>query len=417
MLVLYFLLFYLCSSKELFEDYYEEAEKYLNNMTLEDKVSQMFIPKYVPANASEDLPNLKPGGYVLYAEHFNHEADYILDYVVKKNDISMKKIGLPLVLSVDEEGGAKHCRVSLKHRSEPFPTPQEIYNKSGIEGILKIDQEKRDLLRRFFLNVNLAPVADLSYNSSDYIFDRTIGRPANVSAEYIGADVEGYVKDNFTCCAKHFPGYGHNVDTHKGIGIDNRSYETFLEEDFKTFEAAIDKKVPMILVSHNIVKCKDPLYPASLSKTWIDILRNYLNFSGIVITDDISMQGIQQYINNGTEAILAANAGNDLIITNNFRTHRQLVIEAVKNGTIKEETINIAVRRVIAWKLQYLPRYYSKEEKKEDEPKSHTLAIVLGVIGGVIVIAIIVFVYLCFIRKPSNDSNENTNEDLLPKNN
>jgi beta-N-acetylhexosaminidase len=132
-------------------------------MTLEDKISQMFFPKYVPENATEDLPNLKPGGYVLYADHFNHPAEYVLNYIEEMNNISMANLGSPLGLVVDEEGGIV-CRVSKFHReSGNFPSPQQIYNESGIEGILKIDQEKRDLLRKFLLNVNLAPVADLSY--------------------------------------------------------------------------------------------------------------------------------------------------------------------------------------------------------------------------------------------------------------
>ena len=127
------------------------------------------------------------------------------------NKISMEKIGLPLGLSVDEEGGIV-CRVSKYFRKEGnFPSPQEIYNESGIAGILSIDQEKRDLLRNFSLNINLAPVADLSYNPNDYMFERTLGRLLNITAEYIGADVEGYVNDTFTCCAKHFPGYGNII--------------------------------------------------------------------------------------------------------------------------------------------------------------------------------------------------------------
>ncbi len=369
MLIYYFLLFSLICSKELFEDYYKEAEKYLENMTLEDKISQMFFPKYVPEDAKDDLPNLKPGGYVLYADHFNHKAEYVLNYIEEMNNISMANLGLPLGLAVDEEGGIV-CRVSKFHReSGNFPSPQQIYNESGIEGILKIDQEKRDLLRKFLLNVNLAPVADLSYNSNDYIFPRTIGQLPNITAEYIAADVEGYVNDSFTCCAKHFPGYGNNINTHEDVAKDNRSYETFLNEDFKPFEAAIAKKIPMILVSHNIVKCKDEKYPASISHIWIDILRNYLNFTGIIMTDDLSMQAIQKYIVNGTEAVLAVKAGNDILISGNFRNHRQSIIDAVNSGDISEELIDIACRRIIAWKLKYLLHFNPDEgdEKEENE--------------------------------------------------
>ena len=132
------------------------------------------------------------------------------------------------------------------------------------------------------MNINLAPVADISYNSSDYIYYRTLGKGPEETAEYIKKDVESYINDNFSCCNKHFPGYGNNKDTHGDIAIDNRPYEIFQNEDFKAFEAGISEKIPMILVSHNIVTCRDEQYPASLSKTWHEILRNELNFSGLI---------------------------------------------------------------------------------------------------------------------------------------
>ena len=273
-------------------------------MTIEERIGQMFFPRYIAEDAEEDIRTKQPGGFVLFAQDFNYEAEYIQNYTSILQKISNESIGLPLGLAVDEEGGAV-VRVSLYHREKGrFPSPQDIYNESGIEGILAIDQEKRELLRKFNLNINLAPVADISYNPNDHMYARTLGRLPNETAEYIAADVEGYVNDSFSCCNKHFPGYGNNIDTHGDIAIDNRSYETFLDEDFKTFEAGIAKKIPMILVSHNIVTCKDAKYPSSLSKIWHDILRNDLNFSGLILTDDLSMGAIKKYTDNISEAFL-----------------------------------------------------------------------------------------------------------------
>ena len=236
----YFLLFALCYSTELFEEYYKEADEKMKKMTMEERIGQMFFPRFNLKNSTDDIKNRKPGGFMLFANDFNFEEKYIQDYITKIQNLSYESMGLPLGLAVDEEGGTVN-RVSKYHRKEgPFPSPQEIYNKSGIEGILKIDQEKRDLLRKFYLNINLAPVADLSYNPKDYIYGRTIGRKAGEAAEYIAKDVEGYVNDNYTCCLKHFPGYGNNSDTHTGISIDNRTYENFKNEDFKVFQAGIN---------------------------------------------------------------------------------------------------------------------------------------------------------------------------------
>ena len=416
MLIYYFLSITLCSCSELFEDYYEKADNFIKNMTLEQKVSQMFFPQMTPDPSShyEDISTITPGGYLFFAYNFRGSETDIKNYIYHMQSLSKKAIELPLGILVDEEGGIV-TRVSYHQRDEPFPSPQSIYNESGIEGILKIDQEKRDLLRKFLVNVNLAPVADISYNPKDMIYKRTLGRNATTTADYIAKDVESYVNDNFTCCAKHFPGYGNNSDSHIDVTRDNRSYETFLNEDFLSFKAAIEKKIPMILVAHNIVKCKDPIYPASLSKTWNNILRNDLNFSGLILTDDLSMGAITKFKSNESVAVLAVKAGVDILLTSKYKTQRQEVIDAVKSGNISEDIINKACRRIIAWKFQYLkdyPKYEEpKEPKDEDTPKDDntTLIAVLSVLGGLLVIGGIVFLFIYCQKKKTNtfsDSDE-----------
>jgi len=406
MVLYYLLLFVLCSSKDLFEDYYQKAEEFMKGMTLEEKIGQMLFPRFNLTNYTDDIPNKKPGGFVLFAYDFVFNETFIQQYINKSQELSEANVGLPLGLAVDEEGG-NVVRVSPYHRDEGgFPSPQQIYNESGNDGILKIDQEKRDLLRKFFLNVNLAPVADISYNSSDYIYDRTLGRGPEESAEYIEKDVEGYVNDNFTCCAKHFPGYGNNIDTHGDIAIDKRSYEQFQNEDFLTFEAAIRKQIPMILVSHNIVLCKDKKYPASLSKAWHDILRNELNYTGLILTDDLSMGAIKKYTDNISEAVLAVNAGNDILLTSDYYKHYDALMKAADDGKITEETVDKACKRIIAWKFKYL-------NAKEREPNYTTLIIVASVLGVLILGAVILFLILWLKNRKKKDSEGLESEELI----
>ena len=406
MVLYYLLLFVLCSSKDLFEDYYQKAEEFMKGMTLEEKIGQMLFPRFNLTNYTDDIPIKKPGGFVLFAYDFVFNETFIQQYINKSQELSEANVGLPLGLAVDEEGGTV-VRVSPYHRDEGgFPSPQQIYNESGNDGILKIDQEKRDLLRKFFLNVNLAPVADISYNSSDYIYDRTLGRGPEESAEYIEKDVEGYVNDNFTCCAKHFPGYGNNIDTHGDIAIDKRSYEQFQNEDFLTFEAAIRKQIPMILVSHNIVLCKDKKYPASLSKAWHDILRNELNYTGLILTDDLSMGAIKKYTDNISEAVLAVNAGNDILLTSDYYKHYDALMKAADDGKITEETVDKACKRIIAWKFKYL-------NAKEREPNYTTLIIVASVLGVLILGAVILFLILWLKNRKKKDSEGLESEELI----
>ena len=428
---LFLVLLTVCYSSELFEEYYAQAEEYLKNMTIEEKVGQMFFPRYDPNKSLDDIKNMNLGGLVLYARDFNYEDSYIQNYIKKLQAISLKYTKLPLGLAVDEEGGYV-TRVSLYKRKEgQFPFPQRIYNESGIEGILKTDQEKRDLLRKYFLNVNLAPVADVSYNKDDYIYDRTLGKSPEETAEYIEKDVEGYVNDSFTCCAKHFPGYGNNVNTHDNIAYDNRSYDTFLNEDFLPFEAAIAKKIPMILVSHNIIYCQDEKYPASISKTWHDILREDLNYSGLIVTDDLYMDAIRKYSYGESSAVLAVKAGNDIILSTDYHSHVKEVIDAVKANNITEETINTACKRIIAWKLQYLnftmPEYEEETDdgntKSDDNKSDNTdnksdntaLIVSLSVVGGIIIIALIIF-FILHIKKEERSSSTIEEGTALLKN-
>lgn len=396
-----------CTAKDLFEEHYKEAEKILSKMTLEQKVGQMFFARFNNETKDEDITEKFPGGFVLFADDFNVSDEKVIinniEYIQK---LSQKTMKLPLGLAVDEEGGTVN-RISKFHRNEKFPSPHDIYSQSGLKGILEIDKEKRDLLRKFKMNVNLAPVADMSDNPDDYIYDRTLGYSLNETINYIKEDVKGYVNDKFTCCTKHFPGYGNNVNTHTGIAIDQREYDVFLNADFKPFQASIEEKIPMILVSHNIVICKDKNYPASISKIWHDILRNDLKFTGLILTDDLIMDAIKDYTGDFSPAIIAINAGNDILLTSQYKEHLEAAIQAAKNGTISQDTINKACKRIIAWKIKYLGAKYVEEKNGKD----NTALIICLVIAGIIIAGIIIYFLLkCFVFK--NNKYDNSIDNL-----
>jgi len=398
-------LFVFSSMTELFEEFYPEAEKIMKNMTKEQKIGQLFFPRFNNQTKDLDITTKFPGGFVLFEKDFNETENAIINNIEYIQNLSQKSMKLPLGIAVDEEGG-RVVRVSNIHRKNgQFPSPNEIYSESGLKGILEIDQEKRDLLRKFKVNVNLAPVADISEDPKDYIYRRTLGYPLNETMVYIEKDVEGYVKDNFTCCAKHFPGYGNNVDTHGEIAIDNRTYENFLEKDFKPFQSGIISNIPMILVSHNIVLCKDTNYPASISKIWHDILRNDLNYSGLILTDALSMDAIKKFSGNMSPAILAVNAGNDIILTSQFYEHLNATIEAVNNNTIPMEVIDRACKRIIAWKIKYLGARCKVEERKNEEASDHTLLIIFLSIIGIILLGIFIYFFASqfFCNNQTND--------------
>ncbi|MDE7262897.1 MAG: beta-hexosaminidase, partial [Oscillospiraceae bacterium] len=149
---------------------------------------------------------------------------------------------------------------------------------------------------------------------------------------------------------KHFPGYGNNVDTHTGIAIDQRPYEQFVAEDFLPFQAGIEAGTGSVMVSHNIVKCMDEDFPSSLSPEVHRVLREELGFEGVILTDDLAMDAVEAYAKDGSVAVLAVLAGNDMIVTTDFEKQIPLGIEAVQTGVIEESIIDSAVRRVLGWK-------------------------------------------------------------------
>ena len=348
--ILFILTMALTLEKELFEDYYPKASKILSKMSMREKVGQLFFPRYNKLTVEKELIEKNPGGYILFA---NNLENHTLEEIINELKLVQEKSKIKLGLGVDEEGG-KVNRVSLYFREKPFPSPQNLYNEGGIEKILLIEKEKRDLLRKIGFNFNLAPVADISTNKSDYIYERSLGRNENETSDYIRREIEESNKDNkFTQCLKHFPGYGNNSDTHFNLVVDDRKYEIFEKKDFLPFISGIKSNVNMILISHNVVNCIDDKFPGSCSLKMYNLLRNKLNFSGLFVTDSISMGAIVQWekINKISAVVLSVKAGCNVIITSEFERHYNEVLNAVLNGDIKIDVIEKAALKVIAWKL------------------------------------------------------------------
>ena len=111
-----------------------------------------------------------------------------------------------------------------------------------------------------------------------------------------------------------------------------------------------ESNVQGILVSHNIVKSMDENYPASLSPSVHDILRNKLGFTGVIMTDDLAMDAISLYTNGEDPAVLAVLAGNDILILSDYETSYNNLLSAAKNGQLDLSIIDKAVFRVLAWK-------------------------------------------------------------------
>jgi len=334
--------------KSIFALYKTDALNTLKTMTAEEKVGQLFLSRCPAEEQLELYLSMKPGGFILFGRDF---ADKTKEQVMDSIMYYQKKSSIPMVIAVDEEGGTV-VRVSSNPllSKKRFKSPQELYSEGNLEKI-KIDaREKSELLLGLGINLNLAPVADVSVNESDFIYPRAFGKNATETAEYVSAVIDEMNKAGISSSLKHFPGYGNNPDTHTGSARDARPYEQFIQNDFIPFKAGIDSGAESILVSHNVVEAIDTKLPASLSKDVIDILRGELEFTGIIMTDDLSMGAITQLQTDTPPEVMAVLAGNDMLIVSDLEKSFKVIMDAVKKGNIPEERIDESVLKILQWK-------------------------------------------------------------------
>ena len=313
----------------------DAAVVYTNTLSLEEQAAQIFFVRCPDVDATALAQEYNIGGYILFGRDFDGQTPDSVRGTVAAYQSSAKT---PLLIGVDEEGGSV-VRVSQypAFREKAFYAPRSLIRKGGVSLLVEETQEKDTLLSSLGINVNLAPVCDFSNNPNDFIYPRACGDTPEETAEYIRAMVEQMARDHMGMVLKHFPGYGNNVDTHTGIALDERPLSQFQTVDFLPFAEGIAANAQAVLVNHNIVH---------------ELLRDELNFSGVIMTDDLIMDAITQYTDGEEAAVLAVQAGNDMLISSDFTTQYQAVLSAVQNGVLTEAQIYNAALHIIQWKMK-----------------------------------------------------------------
>lgn len=323
------------------------------DMTLEEKVGQMLFVRYPDPNKVQELLSINPGGIIMFGRDFDG-----LSRDEVKDKIKALQIKIPPVIGVDEEGGTV-VRVSSNPQLAPqkYASPQDIYKSDGMAALIQNTAEKSRLLTGLGITMNLAPVADVAQDENDFMYSRSMGTDAEETAECIRNIVFVMKEKGILSCLKHFPGYGSSADTHTDSATDIRDADSFRQitvkdgvktgGDFIPFKAGIDAGADSVLVSHNFVTSLDSESPASLSPQIHDILRNELGFDGVIMTDDIDMGAVK---NIKDVYIKAVNAGNDLIITTDYKTAYDEILNAAKDGRIDEDRIDASVDRILKMK-------------------------------------------------------------------
>jgi beta-N-acetylhexosaminidase len=316
-------------------------------MSNEEKVGQLFFLCVKGRFDESVLDEYKIGGILLFSADVKGETR---ESLAAKVNAFQENSDVPLLVGIDEEGGTvSRLNTNTTLVDYIFESPRTLYAEGGFDKIEEDTTKKCELLKFYGINVNFAPVCDISQDSDDYMYLRSLGESADITAEYITRIVDIMNAEGIGGVLKHFPGYGNNGDTHSSIVYDTRSYEEIRDNDLK---AGIDEGAECILVSHNIVESIDDSLPASLSAKVHDILRNDMGFEGVAITDDLSMDGVLEFMDNDDAAVQAIIAGNDMIIATYYEEQFEAVLLAVEDGRISSERLDEAVTRILRWKQQ-----------------------------------------------------------------
>lgn len=321
----------------------------LNQMSLEERVGQLFLARCDANTAVSDLQTYHLGGFVLFAQDFEGQTP---DSLREKLDSYQSAAKIPMLIAVDEEGGTV-TRVSRysAFRSSSFLSPREYYEQGGMELVLQAEEEKCQLLHSLGISVNLGPVCDMADDPQAFMYQRSLGSDIQTVSDFVSRTVQIMGDNGIGSALKHFPGYGNNTDTHTGMAIDSRSLDDLTQRDLLPFTAGIQAGCDAILVSHTIAEAFDSSLPASLSQAVHQYLREEMGFSGVILTDDLVMQAITDTYGAGEAAVMAVLSGNDLLCSTEYATQYQAVLDAVLEGRIDIDVLNQAVRHVLQWKI------------------------------------------------------------------
>jgi len=329
----------------IFKDYYNFAYNKLKTLSLNEKIGQILLVRYPDDKQIEDLKKYYFGGFVFFEKDFKDKTETQVKEMI---DNIQRSSNIPLLTAVDEEGG-KIVRVSNNKNlvETKFWASKELYIAGGFERIKEDTINKSKILNNLGLNLNLAPVVDVTTDPSAYMYERSFRHNTELTSEYAKTVIEASKGTNVSYTLKHFPGYGNNSDTHTNSAVDDRTYESILEIDIPPFEEGIKAGAEAVLFSHNIVNSIDRNNPVSLSIDAHNLLRNKLGFTGIIITDNLDMNALSQV---DKSIIKAIKAGNDLIITTDYENDIKTIKEAINSGDLSEELIDKLAFKVLAWK-------------------------------------------------------------------
>ena len=346
----------------------EQASQLVSGMSLEDKVAQMFVitPEaltgYASVTAAGDTTKAayesRPVGGLIYMADNLLSTEQTTEMLTNMQNIAMERTGLPVFLSVDEEGGT----VARVAKNDAFGVT-DVGNMSDIgatgdaQNAYNAGVTIGTYLKQLGFNVDYAPVADVLTNPDNTVIGtRSFGSDASVVADMVTKELEGLSSQGVFGVVKHFPGHGGvSGDSHDGAVTMDKSLEELMQTEFVPFQKAVENGVSFVMVGHiSVPQVVGDNTPASLSQMMVsNVLREQLGYQGIVITDAMNMGAITGSYTADQAAVMAVNAGADMILMpQDYETAYNGLLQAVQDGTITEDRINESVTRIVKVKLQ-----------------------------------------------------------------
>lgn len=339
------------------------VDEAMKQMTLEQKIGQLFIvcTDSLDFNAETEmtdemktnLEKYQPGGVILFSFNLDHR-EQTTEFIQDMKETTK----IPMFISVDEEGG-NVARIANTDGmgTTKFPSMATIGETGDPSQAYTVGDTVGREISELGFNLDFAPVADLSTNEDNTeIGERSFGSDPDLVSQMVSQEVKGLQNNGVSAALKHFPGQGNaGEDTHKGYVNLDVTIDGLRDNEFLPFEEGIAAGADMIMMSHVSVKgITQSDIPASLSSLMVnDILREELQYDGIIITDAMNMKIITKFYEAGQAAVSAIKAGNDMILMpDNFESAYEAVSEAVEEGTLSEKRINASVRRILEVKIR-----------------------------------------------------------------
>lgn len=329
-------------------DPYADIDDMVSKMTVEEKVGQLFYVNCRGNDMSDAINEYHIGGVLLFGVDFDGKTKEEVNADINAMQSNAK---IPLIIGTDEEGGTVvRASDNPNLRDSAYLSPSDTFDNGGWSAIEDDAYDKAEFLLSLGVNVNMAPVCDITSAPDSFMYYRSFSSDAASTSKFVDTVVKASKEKKLGTVLKHFPGYGDNGDTHYSDATDNRAFSDLQNNDFLPFKAGIAAGADSILVSHITVNSIDSDNPASLSEPVHEVIRDTLKFDGVVMTDDLDMFAVDALDIYEPLSVAAFKAGNDFLCCGDIDAEYPALLTAVQNGEITTARLDESVKRILIWK-------------------------------------------------------------------